>query len=226
MSLRFWGQWSHSTVLISLFQKQNLKNLKRRTKNDFHKIRHTAQTLMPQGFRAFFTLNRVQKRIQAKALCRKAFRALGVDLWDVAQKPKVRHVHIFYSSKPNHPLPPLPQRLHPRFWLLVFQPTTLAPLPWLFGRCFSIALFFHLSIFSFALSAFFCVLAPPPFALRFVSNAPKRHFSFRLLTSQPSGIPAFRHSAPKNCVWGFILRSSKTTEPRNHLMIVLSSCFK
>lgn len=158
MSLRFWGQWSHSTALISPFQKQNLKNLKRRTKNDFHKIRHTAQTLMHQGFRAFSTLNRVQKRIQAKALCRKAFRALGVDLWDVAQKPKVRHVHIFYSSKPNPPLPPLPQRPDLLFSPFVFQPTTPAPLLWLFGHCFSIALFFHLSIFAFALSALFSCL--------------------------------------------------------------------
>jgi len=64
---------------------------------------------MPQGFRAFFARNRMQKRIQAKALCRKAFRALGVDLWVVAQKPKVRHVHIFSSTFPdNHSTPSPP----------------------------------------------------------------------------------------------------------------------
>lgn len=203
MTLRFWDQWSHSTVLIFPFQKQNLKNLKRRTKNDFHKIRHTAQTLMPQGFWAFFAINRVQKRIQAKALCCKAFRALGVDLWDVAQKPKVRHVHIFYSSKPNHPLPPLPQRLHPRFWLLVFQPTTLALLLLGFGRCFSIALFpiccFLLLLFQRFSRACFVVLRALFRLLCFIAR-----FFFSAF-----GFSTFQHSTPQNRVLDFAWNTQK-----------------
>ncbi|WP_303749107.1 hypothetical protein [Stenotrophomonas pigmentata] len=67
--------------------------------------------LRRNGLRAFLANNRIPERITLKALHSNAFQKKSTQTYIRAQKPQVRHVHIFNSTFPDNHSNPSPRLL-------------------------------------------------------------------------------------------------------------------